>query len=111
MKNLTVPTLANSKRRIREEKDVAWQAEWVKEKGVGAIKAYQDLGLRPTTNIKAMPEMALKRETLGWLIAARSGHGHFADYHERFNHFEKTDLHCSCGARRASLHPFTCPEV
>lgn len=43
--------------------------------------------------------MISKRETLGWLITARSGHGHFAAYQERFNH----DLHCSCGLRRAQL--------
>lgn len=35
-----------------------------------------------------MPELKLKRELLGWLIAARSGHGHFADYHEKFGHEE-----------------------
>ena len=104
-------TLANAKRRICAAKDIAWQAEWDKEKGAGAVKTYQDLGLRPTTNIKAMPEMALKRETLGWLIAARSGHGHFAAYHERFNHVEETDLRCSCGVRRAQLHPFMCPDA
>ncbi len=45
--------------------------------------------MRPTTNVKTMPEMALKREVLGWLIAARSGHGHFADYHEIFSHNEQ----------------------
>lgn len=106
-----VQTLANAKRRIRAKKAIAWQAEWEKEKGVGAVKTYQDLGLRPTKNIKAMPEMVLKRETLGWLSAARSGHGHFADYHERFNHVEEADLHCSCGARRAQLHPFICPDA
>ena len=106
-----VQTLANAKRRIRAAKNIAWQAEWDKEKGVEAVKTYQDLGLRPTTNIKPMPEMALKRETLGWLIATRSGHSHFAAYHKRFNHVEETDLHCSCGVRRAQLHPFMCPDA
>ena len=47
---------------------------------------------------------------LGWLIAARSGHGHFADYHERFGHGEQ-DLHCQCGQKRAQLHPFSCPRA
>lgn len=81
-----VQMLAHAKRRIRAAKDTAWQAEWDKRNVVGAAKTYRDLGLRLTTNIKAMPEMTLKREILGWLIAARSGHGHFAAYHERFNH-------------------------
>ena len=57
-----------------------------------------------------MPEMALKREVLGWLIAARSGHGHFADYHERFGH-EEEDHRCGCGQRRSQLHPFSCANA
>lgn len=52
-----------------------------------------------------MPEFTLQREVLGWLIAARSGHGHFANYHERFRH-DEPDVLCK---RRAQLHPFSCP--
>lgn len=33
-----------------------------------SIKIYHELKIRPTTNAKAMPEMDLKREILGWLI-------------------------------------------
>lgn len=40
----------------------------------------------------------------------RSGHGHFADYYERFGHDEK-DLHCQCGKKRDRLHPFSCPKA
>ena len=57
-----------------------------------------------------MPEMALKREVLGWLIAAKSGHGHFADYHERFGH-EEEDIYCKCGQRRSKAHPFSCSSI
>lgn len=35
-----------------------------------------------------MPELKLKREVLGWLIDAKSGHGLFSDDHERFGHEE-----------------------
>lgn len=38
-----------------------WQAEWDKEKGVGAVKTYQDLGLRPTTNIKSQARDGLQK--------------------------------------------------
>lgn len=34
---------------------------------------------------------------------ANCGHGHFAAYHERFNHKEETDSHVMCGRRRALL--------
>ncbi len=57
-----------------------------------------------------MPELNIRREVIGWLIAARSGHGHFADYHERFGH-EEQDLHCECGRRSSQLHPFFCPSA
>ena len=42
-----------------------------------------------------------------WLIAARSGPGHFAVYHERFGH-EGTDSNCLCGQKRSQMHPFSC---
>ena len=48
--------------------------------------------------------------TKGWLIAARSGHGHFAAYHERFGH-EETDSNCVCGQKRAQLHRLGCAHA
>ncbi len=51
----------------------------------------------------------MKREVLGWLIAARSRHGHFPAYHKRFQHEEETDIHCVCGQKRAQLYLFSCP--
>ena len=46
------------------------------------------------------PELELKREILGWLMVARSGH--CADYHERFDNEE--DLLFSFGEKPAQLH-------
>ena len=57
-----------------------------------------------------MPEINLNREVLGWLIAAKTGHGHFADYHDRFGH-EKVDVQCKCGQRRSRLHLFSCSHA
>lgn len=105
----TVQTLSNAKRRIKKGKDNAWQMEWLTDGSSGVIQTYKDLGLTPTTRIKSLPELTIKREVLGWLIAARSGYGHFAAYHERFQHEEETDTHCMCGQKRAQLHPFSCP--
>lgn len=68
------------------------------------------LGLYPTSQAKSLPELSLKREVQGWLIAARSGHGNFSAYHEKFGH-EETDTHCRCGQKRAQLHPFSCPNA
>ena len=52
-------------------------------------------------------ELALPRRHLARLLAARSGHGDFASYHERFNH-ENAELHCRCGARKDPTHLFFC---
>ena len=54
-----------------------------------------------------MPEMALNLKDLGWLIATRSGHGHFADYHERFGH-EEEDIHILYNTKS---HPFSCSSA
>ena len=75
-----------------------------------SIKIYQELKIRRTTNAKSMPEMNLNREVLGLLIAARTGHGRFADYHERFGHKE-ADVYCRCGQKRSRLHLFSCPHA
>lgn len=103
-------TLSHARKSARAEKDNAWAKEWDNQAPRGAIKIYQDLCLKPSSNVKDRPELKLKREILGWLIATRSGHGHFADYHERFGH-EEAELHCKCGQRRARLHPFLCPTA
>src|SRR4051812_44068621 len=44
-----------------------------------------------------------------WL-AARSGHGDFATYHERFNH-ASAEMLCRCGARKAPLHFSSCRKA
>ncbi|EED11470.1 polymerase, putative [Talaromyces stipitatus ATCC 10500] len=53
------------------------------------------------------PELQLPRHILGRILAARTKHGDFADYHEWFNH---TDAHltCRCGARKSPIHFIFC---
>ena len=103
-------SLSNAKRKIRMKKDINWQLEWQKGTFSGAAQTYVELGLKPTLRAKSLPELRLKRKVQGWLIAARSGHGHFSAYHERFGH-EETDAECVCGQRRAQLHPFSYPKA
>ena len=76
-----IHTLAYALLTARKIQDHEWVNEW-KKGGKSALKSYHELELEPTTRARSMPEMALKREILGWLIMARSGHGYFADYHE-----------------------------
>jgi ribonuclease HI len=51
--------------------------------------------------------LTLERHATGRILAARSHHGDFADYHIRFNHTDAT-LECSCGKRKSPLHFFFC---
>ncbi len=105
-------SLSNAKRHIRKLKDVAWQSEWENRQQTGPPLLYLELGLKPSSKqLKLAPQLSIKREILGWLIAARSGHGHFAAYHQRFGHEEDEDWRCSCGKYRAALHPFQCTNA
>lgn len=52
-------------------------------------------------------ELQLPRSLLGRILAARTNHGDFADYHERFNHTD-AEMYCSCGALKARFHFFFC---
>ncbi|EED11709.1 conserved hypothetical protein [Talaromyces stipitatus ATCC 10500] len=70
-----------------------------------APQAYQDLEI--TTFSRCPLELQLPRHILGRILAARTKHRDFADYHERFNH---TDAHltCRCGARKSPIHFIFC---
>lgn len=70
-----------------------------------APQPYRDLGI--TTAPRKPSELNLPRPLLGRILASRTGHGDFADYHERFNH-EDANLHCRCGKRKSTLHFFFC---
>lgn len=49
------------------------------------------------------PELSIPRQQLGHLLAARSGHGDFAEYHRRLKR-EDALLMCSCGADKTPRH-------
>lgn len=103
-------TLAHACKVICQRKDQAWLKKW-EVKGISqAMKYYQKLEIQPTTNIKVMPEMNVSRKVLGWLIAARSGYGHFADYYKKFG-YEEEDIQCKCGQRRLRLHLSPCANA
>lgn len=83
-----MPSLAHLRRLAREQPRDAFKAWWSTE----APESYRPLDLEATTNCP--PELTLPRATLHSLLAARSHHGDFAQYHERFNH-EDARLDCS----------------
>lgn len=69
-----------------------------------APQQYRDLSI---TLDRHPHELSLPRATLGRLLAARTGHGDFAQYHERFKH-EDAKLECSCGGLKTPHHFYYC---
>ena len=105
-------SLSNARRQIRKSKDVAWQLEWENQRQNWVPLLYLELGLKLTSKRKKLaPRLSMRREVLGWLTAARSEHGHFAAYHQRFSHEEEEDWRCFCGRYRPPLHPFGCTNA
>ncbi|XP_044715241.1 RNase H domain-containing protein [Hirsutella rhossiliensis] len=94
------PTYANIKRQAKAAARRDFQDWW----SAGAPSSYKSLGLK--ASLGCPPELHTKRQHLHHLLAARSGHGDFADYHERFNH-EEARIACSCGRRKSPTHPST----
>lgn len=91
----------------RRAKEIFWssaQADWEQWAGNRA-GVYRDIALRAD---RVPPELALPRQSLGLLLAARSGHGDFAEYHRRWNH-EDAVLRCLCGANKTPTHFYFCP--
>jgi ribonuclease HI len=63
--------------------------------------------LKVPAQSKMPKELKLSRPILARLLAARSAHGDFHDYHIRFEH-EDAVLECSCGANKTPEHFFFC---
>ncbi|MBD2358785.1 hypothetical protein H6G41_30020 [Tolypothrix sp. FACHB-123] len=99
-----LPTLAYLRRAARQRSKDAFEVWWEES----APENYRALKLAATT--RCPPELNLPRGTLHHLVAARSQHGDFADYHERLEHAD-AQLLCSCGRRKAPSHIFYCRKV
>ncbi|KAI1007378.1 hypothetical protein K3495_g852 [Podosphaera aphanis] len=70
-----------------------------------SLGLYQQLYLSTSPN--RPKELELPRSTLGRILATRTGHGDFAEYHDRFRHPE-ANMNCLCGHRKSPLHFFFC---
>ncbi|EXU94940.1 reverse transcriptase domain protein [Metarhizium robertsii] len=99
-----VPTLAFLRKTARQRSKIAVQAWW----DASAPDKYQSLTLKFPSSCP--PELALSRTMLHHLLAARTHHGDFADYHERFQHNDAC-VTCSCGRRKAPTHLFYCRKI
>jgi ribonuclease HI len=98
------PILAYLRRIARQKPKEAFETWW----STAAPEQYKRLNLKVTTGCP--PELSLPRAALHHLLAARSLHGDFAAYHERFDHSDAR-LVCSCNRRKAPDHIFYCRKV
>lgn len=95
-------TIARAKRKIRENYETLIIDYWKEN----APARYKELLIGP--NSKITKELSnLSRRSLAYILAARSGHGDFADYHRRFNH-DAALLTCSFGREKSPEHFLYC---
>jgi ribonuclease HI len=99
-----LPSVSYRRRQVKGQIAVDYQQWWQGIERVG----YSSLGLH--AELRKLPELALPRRYLGYLLAARSHHGDFADYHERFHPGQAT-LECACGRQKSPTHLFYCRKV
>jgi len=100
----TRPTLAYLRKIARQNPKEAFETWW----STAAPEQYKRLNLKATTGCP--PELSLPRADLHHLLAARSLHGDFAAYHERFDHVDAR-LVCSCNRLKAPDHIFYCRRI
>ncbi|KAF4465954.1 reverse transcriptase [Fusarium albosuccineum] len=93
------PTLAFIRRQARTMSRDEFSSWWTNNMPEASIP----LDLK--ADLRGPKELTLPRSTLHHLLAARTHHGDFATYHERFNHLESTN-NCSCDHRKNAYHIF-----
>ena len=99
----TAPTISWVRRELGRKKKKEFAQWWEAQKE----PRYQSVFSFAVT---IEPLVSFKRATLHRLLAARSGHGDFAGYHERFSHTDSNN-HCSCGERKTPQHVFFCGKL
>lgn len=67
---------------------------------------YKDLDIQAGVPGKCPATLRIPRKALHHLLSARSGHGDFENYHERFNHTSYSP--CICGRAKSPIHFFFC---
>jgi hypothetical protein len=97
-------TLARARRWRKEWLSFRFEAWWKQQRKPSHLgKQLETPKPRESKQYKT-----LNRVSVGRVLAARSAHGDFADYHERFGH-DEAELMCNkCGRRKSPLHAWTC---
>ncbi|KAM3450576.1 hypothetical protein NHJ6243_009779 [Beauveria neobassiana] len=99
-----LPSVSYMKRQMKKQIAVDHRAWWV------SVERTEYLKLGLGAELKKLPELSLPRRVLGYLLTARSQHGDFAEYHERFHPGQAT-LECPCGRQKSPTHLFYCWKI
>ncbi|KAJ3495432.1 hypothetical protein NLG97_g3401 [Lecanicillium saksenae] len=99
-----LPSVSYRKRQMKMQIAVDYGAWWA------SVERTEYLNLGLTAELKKLPELSLPRRLLGYLLTARSQHGDFAEYHERFHPGQAT-LECPCGRQKSPTHLFYCRKI
>ncbi|KAE8261590.1 hypothetical protein A4X03_0g3125 [Tilletia caries] len=93
-------------RQVNQRAHDAWRAAWSTAAG---IRSGWYFHTRVTVPVhRSGPTLQLPRRDLGILLQIRTGHGDFAEYHDRFRHLD-AERWCLCGRLQSPFHPLTCP--
>ncbi|OAA34298.1 Ribonuclease H-like protein [Beauveria brongniartii RCEF 3172] len=99
-----LPSVSYRKRQMKKQITIDHRAWWASVERT----EYQKFGL--SAELKKLPELHLPRRVLGYLLTARSQHGDFAEYHERFHPGQAT-LECPYGRQKSPTHLFYCRKI
>ncbi|KAJ3495022.1 hypothetical protein NLG97_g3691 [Lecanicillium saksenae] len=99
-----LPSVSYRKRQMKKQITIDHRAWWASVERT----EYQKFGLN--AELKKLPELSLPRRALSHLLTARSQHGDFAEYHERFHPGQAT-LECPCGRQKSPTHIFYCRKI
>ncbi|RAL58155.1 hypothetical protein DID88_002359 [Monilinia fructigena] len=98
------PTISGIGTTARALADAA-TSDWWSRCLTGLSASYRKWGLG--YSIAEPPELRLPRTLLHRLLAARTAHGDFAQYHRRFGHTD-AELNCLCGYAKTPEHLVFC---
>lgn len=99
----TILTIDSAKSWVKERLNQEIKSYWTQH----APESYRTLGIG--SFVRCPRELTLPRSLVAHIYAARSGHGDYAAYHERFHH-EDALTSCSCGAPKSPHHIFHCTK-
>ncbi|KAM3487992.1 hypothetical protein MY3957_008722 [Beauveria namnaoensis] len=102
--NEHLPSVSYRKRQMKMQITIDHRAWWA------SVERTEYLKLGLGAELKKLPELSLPRRVLGYLLTARSQHGDFAEYHERFHPGQAT-LECPRGRQKSPTHLFYCRKI